>query len=114
MLHCYKVRLVTFVYKEEYGIDYAETFTPIAKMATNFVRNALFVVAPQSWPPFQMDIKNAFLHEDFKEEICLPVGLPTIYKSAICRLQSSHFGLKQTPRAWFDRFRRTLVTTYFR
>lgn len=65
---------MAFLYKGEYGIDYAETFTPIAKMATKPMRTVLFIVASQSWPPFQMDVKNAFVHEDFKEEICLPIG----------------------------------------
>ena len=52
-----------------------------------------------SWPLYQLDIKNAFLHGDLVEEVYMeqPSGL-------VCRLRCSLYGLKQSPRVWFGRF----------
>ena len=58
----YKARLVDLGNKQEYGVDYEETFSPIAKMTT--VRTILAIAASQSWKLHQMDVKNAFLHSD--------------------------------------------------
>lgn len=66
-LDWYKARLVALGNHQEYGIDYEKTFAPIAKMTT--VRMILAIVASQDWFIHQMDVKNAFLHEDLKEEI---------------------------------------------
>ena len=60
-----------------------------------------------SWPLFQLDIKNAFLHGDLAEEVYMeqPPGFVTQGESGlVCRLRRSLYGLKQSPRAWFGRF----------
>lgn len=54
---------------QEYGIDYVETLAPVLKMT--MVRTMLAISASQSWPMFQMDMKNAFLPYDFDEVIYL-------------------------------------------
>ena len=56
-------------YKQEYGVDYEETFAPVAKMT--IVRTLLCVAAAGNWPLWQMDVKNAFLHGDLKETVYL-------------------------------------------
>ena len=62
-----KACLVTKGYTQVYGSDYGDTFSPIAKIA--FVCLLLSMVAMCSWPLFQLDIKNVFLHGDLAEEV---------------------------------------------
>ncbi|WVZ03717.1 hypothetical protein V8G54_024523 [Vigna mungo] len=105
----YKARLVVLGNKQEYGLDYDETFAPVAKMTT--VRTILALAASKSWPLHQMDVKNAFLHGDLKEEvyITLPGGMSTLSPNTVCKLKRSLYGLKQAPRVWFEKFRSTLL-----
>ncbi|RVW84364.1 Retrovirus-related Pol polyprotein from transposon RE1 [Vitis vinifera] len=98
----------------EYGVNYEETFAPVAKMTT--VRTILALVASSDWPLHQMDVKNAFLHGDLKECIYMkpPPGLFPSSTSHVCKLRRSLYGLKQAPRAWFEKFRTTLLQFSFR
>ena len=71
----YKAHLVALVIRQEYGINYEETFAPVAKMTT--VKTIIAVAASQAWSLYQMDVKNTFLHRDLKEEVYmkLPPGI---------------------------------------
>jgi hypothetical protein len=60
----YKARLVARGYSQTYGIDYDETFAPVAKM--NMVRILVSCATNFGWPMHQLDVKNAFLHGDYK------------------------------------------------
>jgi hypothetical protein len=109
----YKARLVALGNRQEYGVDYEETFAPVAKMTT--MRIIIAIAASQGWPLHQMDVKNAFLHGDLKEDIYMapPPGLFSSSTSVVCKLKRSLYGLKQAPRAWFDKFHTTLLRFSF-
>ncbi len=63
----YKTRLVAKGYAQTYGIDYEETYSPIAKMTT--VRAIIAMATAKGWSLHQMDVKNAFLHGNLQEEM---------------------------------------------
>ncbi|XP_071683308.1 uncharacterized protein [Lolium perenne] len=111
----YKARLVARGYSQTYGIDYDETFAPVAKM--NTVRILISCATNFGWPLHQLDVKNAFLHGDLKEEVYMdiPPGFSTPRTSGkVCRLRKSLYGLKQSPRAWFDIFRRVICAMRYK
>ena len=94
-------------FTKEYGIDYEETFAPIACISS--VRVLLAVAAASKWDIFQMDVKNAFLNGDLSEEVYMqpPPGL-SVESNKICHLRCALYGLKQTPQAWFSKFNSTI------
>jgi len=105
-----KACLVAKGFTQSYGIDYQETFAPVAKL--NTIRVLLSLAANQSWPLHQPDIKNAFLNGDLEEEVYMeiPLGLETSSNvNRVSRLKKSLYGLKQSPCAWFDRFTKTVA-----
>uniref|UniRef100_A0A2N9HKY6 Uncharacterized protein n=1 Tax=Fagus sylvatica TaxID=28930 RepID=A0A2N9HKY6_FAGSY len=103
----YKAYLVALGFTKEYGIDYEETFTPVARLSS--VRTLLAVAASRQWKPFQMDVKYAFLNGDLSEEVYMqpPLGL-SHPPNKVCRLRRALYGLKQAPRAWFAKFSSTI------
>lgn len=101
----YKARLVAKGFTQTYGIDFQETFSPVAKLTT--IRVLLSLAANLDWPLHQFDVKNAFLHGDLDEEIYmeLPPGCNNSSSDdVVCKLKKALYGLKQSPRAWFGRF----------
>ncbi|RVW22230.1 Retrovirus-related Pol polyprotein from transposon RE2 [Vitis vinifera] len=84
---------------------YAVKVGPDGQIAS--VRLLLSMAAMCSWPFYQLDIKNVFLHGDLAEEVYMeqPPGFVAQGESGlVCRLRRSLYGLKQSPRAWFSRF----------
>ena len=100
-----KVRLVAKGFTQTYGVDYQETFAPVAKI--NTIRILLSLAVNFDWSLHQLDVKNAFLNGELEEEVfmCVPPGFENVYGlDKVCKLKKSLYGLKQSPRAWFDRF----------
>lgn len=101
----YKARLVAKGFTQTYGIDYQETFAFVAKI--NSIRVLLSLAINSNWPLHQLDVKNAFLNGDLEEEVFmrLPPGFEErLGLDKVCRLRKSLYGLKQSLRAWFERF----------
>nr|GFC93971.1 putative reverse transcriptase, RNA-dependent DNA polymerase [Tanacetum cinerariifolium] len=101
----YKARLVAKGYTQTYGIDYSETFSPVAKIDT--IRVLFSIAANKGWPLHQFDVTNAFMHGELKEEVYMdppPGFVESSNPREVCRLKKSLYGLKWSPRAWFGRF----------
>ena len=106
----YKAWLVAKGYTQTYGLDYEETFALVAKM--NSIRILLSLATNLDWPLHQFDVKNTFLHGDLEEEVYMDI-LPGFEDSKtegkVCRLKKSLYGLKQSPRAWFEKFTQAML-----
>ena len=63
----YKARLVSKLFSQVQGVDYTETFAPVANM--NSIRLVLSIIASKQWEVHHMDVKNDFLHSDLHEDI---------------------------------------------
>nr|GEY60387.1 retrovirus-related Pol polyprotein from transposon TNT 1-94 [Tanacetum cinerariifolium] len=109
-----KSRLVVRGYRQEEGIDFEESFAPVARMEA--IRIFLAYVAHKSLSVFQMDVKTAFLHGSLKEEVyvCQPEGfIDADHPSHVYKLKKALYGLKQAPRSWYDELSMFLLQNHF-
>nr|GEU63571.1 hypothetical protein [Tanacetum cinerariifolium] len=90
-------------YAQEKGIDFEESFAPVARLEV--VRIFVAYAAHKSFPIYQMDMKTAFLNGPLKNEVYVaqPNGfVDPDHPKKVYRLRKALYGLKQAPRAWYD------------
>ncbi|GKC45375.1 retrovirus-related pol polyprotein from transposon TNT 1-94, partial [Tanacetum coccineum] len=95
-----KARLVAQGYSQEEGIEYDETFEPVAMMEA--IRIFLAFATYMNFKVYQMDVKSAFLNGKLKEEVYVkqPPGFESSeFPNYVCKLDKALYGLKQAPRA---------------
>ncbi|GAA0157644.1 transmembrane signal receptor [Lithospermum erythrorhizon] len=110
----YKAGLVAHGLKQQYGVDFDQTFSPVFKTAT--IRTLLTIVVSQHSELRQLDVKNAFLNGVLSEVAHMkqPSGfINPAFLNHSCLLKKSLYGLKQAPRAWFDKVSRFLLSYDF-
>ncbi|KAL0311880.1 UNVERIFIED_CONTAM: Retrovirus-related Pol polyprotein from transposon RE1 [Sesamum radiatum] len=111
----HKARLVAKGYSQLPGIDYTETFAPVARLDT--IRALVAIAANKKWKIYQMDVKSAFLNGYIDEEIYVeqPQGfIAKGYEEKVLRLKKALYGLKQAPRAWYSRIDNYFMDRGFR
>ena len=97
----FKVRLVAKGYTQKEGIDYEETFSPLAMLKS--IRILLFIAAHYDYEIWQMNVKTVFLNGNLDEEIYmmqLEGFIAKNQKHMVCKLKMSIYGLKQASRSW--------------
>ncbi len=110
----YKARLVAKGYAQTYGIDYEETYNPVAKMTT--IRAIIAMATAKGWSLHQMDVKNVILHGDLHEEVYMeqpPGYVDQTHLNLVYRLKKTLYSLKEAPRAWSDKIGLYLVRSGF-
>ena len=100
-VHIHKARLVAKGFKQIQGVDYDETFSPVAMLKS--IRILLAIAAFYDYEIWQMDVKTAFLNENLSEDVYMiqPEGFVDPKNARkICKLQKSIYGLKQASQSW--------------
>jgi hypothetical protein len=100
----YKARFVSRGFSQKEGINYEETFSPVARYTS--IRTIIALAAKMKWKLHQMDVKKAFLNGVIEEEVYIeqPQGFEVEdRKTHVCKLKKALYRLKQAPRAWYGR-----------
>ncbi|WRX09128.1 Integrase [Theobroma cacao] len=113
-LNRYKARLVVKGYSQILGIDFQETFAPVARLDT--IRLLIALAAAFQWKLFHLDVKSAFLNGKLDEEIYVeqPPGFELCSgQGKVFKLHKALYGLKQAPCAWYNRINTYLLDQGF-
>ncbi|GJW63972.1 retrovirus-related pol polyprotein from transposon TNT 1-94 [Tanacetum coccineum] len=105
-----KARLVAQGYNQQEGIDYDETYAPVARLES--IRILLAYACALDFKLFQMDVKSVFLNDFINEEVYVaqPPGFIDFKKpNHVYKLKKALYGLKQAPKAWYDRLKAFLI-----
>jgi hypothetical protein len=105
-----KSRLVAQGYSQVEGLDFGETFSPIAYLEA--IRILLAFAASKGFKLYQMDMKSAFLNGVIQEEVYVkhPLGFESLkYPDRVYKLSKALYRLKQVPRAWYARIKMFLL-----
>jgi hypothetical protein len=111
----YKARLVAKGFSQREGIDYDETFAPVAKFPA--IRALLSLVAHYNLELHQMDVRTAFLNGDLDRDIYMrqPEGFVARGSEHLyCKLRKCLYGLKQASRAWYEKIHQALTNMGFK
>jgi hypothetical protein len=114
-VHIYKARLVAKGFRQVQGVDYDETFSPVAMLKS--IRIILAIAAYFDYEIWQMDVKTAFLNGNLEEDVYMiqPEGFVDPNNARkICKLKKSIYGLKQASRSWNIRFNEVVKGFGFR
>ena len=109
-----KARLVAQGYNQEKGIDFDETYAPVARLES--IRMLLAYASSLNFKLYQMDVKSAFLNGVIEEEVYVkqPPGFENeVFTDHVFKLNKALYGLKQAPRAWYDRLKKFLIEKGF-
>ncbi|GJR08677.1 retrovirus-related pol polyprotein from transposon TNT 1-94 [Tanacetum coccineum] len=109
-----KARLVAKGFRQEEGLDFEESFAPVARLEA--IRIFLANVASKNITVYQMDVKSVFLNGELKEKVCVsqPEGFVDLDRpNRVYRLKKALYGLKQAPRAWYDTLSKFLLARGF-
>nr|GEX88533.1 retrovirus-related Pol polyprotein from transposon TNT 1-94 [Tanacetum cinerariifolium] len=109
-----KSRLVAKGYAKKEGVDFEESFAPVAQLEA--IRLFIAYAAHKSFTIYQMDVKTTFLYDPLKEEVYVnqpDVFVDPYHPDKVYRLKKALYGLKQAPRAWYDELSDFLVSKGF-
>jgi hypothetical protein len=110
-----KARLVAKGYSQVKGLDFGETYAPVARLES--IRILLAYATYHGFTLYQMDVKSAFLNGPIKEEVYVeqPPGFEdSEYPNHMYKLSKALYGLKQAPRAWYECLRDFLIANGFK
>ena len=113
----YKARLVARGFTQVYGIDYFDTFSPVAKLTS--IRTLLAIAARNDWEIESFDFDGAYLNGELNADEVIYMQAPpgsstTTEGTSVKRLKKSLYGLKQAGRRWYDTLSRALADLGFR
>jgi hypothetical protein len=105
-----KARLVAQGYSQIKGLDFEETFAPVARLEA--IRILLDFVASKGFKLYQMDVKSAFLNGVIQDEVYVrqPPGFESPkYPDRVYKVSKALYELKQAPQAWYARLKTFLL-----